>query len=289
MAGTVGMEAGPLQSYLDKWLTAHPFQQQALVFVDGARYPGHLALAALEFELLSSAFRIQEVSVAAAKLHWWLQELDEAAQSGGRHPLTQVLFDQPGAARLPASWWTDPVVAALEQLDEGTAADFDAQWAASRRLHGAFARLENGWWYGPQSPFERAAILATGSHLLGQLGQLRQSRDRDGLPLPMSRLARHHLSRQDLGADSPALRQAVREQAEDIARRMDDAWPMAEPLSVFRQLQGQLDRQWLRRLRRVGAAAEMEAGAVAAPRLRSLWQAWRAARQWQQAMGRVAG
>ena len=43
------------QGFIDKWLAVQPQQRVALVFVDGHRHPGHIALAALEQELLDAA------------------------------------------------------------------------------------------------------------------------------------------------------------------------------------------------------------------------------------------
>lgn len=275
------MQSGPLQSYLDKWLAACPWQRQALVFVDGGRYPGHLALAAWEFELLACVHRIREPAVAVAKLHWWAQELDAACSGAARHPLTEVLFDQPQAARLPADWWTAPVLAALEQLEQSTAADFEQQLAAVHPLSAALARLENGWWYGPEAAFERASGLAGCGQLLHQLGHLAEARDRESLPLPMQRLARHHLSRQDLAGDSAGWVLAVREQASDLLLATDEALALAQPLSVFRQLQAHVDRRLMRQLSKGAGHAAIAAAASRTPQWQNLWQAWRAARQWR--------
>lgn len=279
------MQAGPLQSYLDKWLAACPWQRQALVFVDAGRYPGHLALAALEFELLSCVHRIREPTVAAAKLHWWLDELSAAPETGGRHPLTELLFDQPQAARLPADYWTAPVLAALQQLEQPTPADFTAQLEAARMLHAPLARLETGWWFGLQADFGRAATLAACSQLLLQLGQLEDSREREQLPLPMQRLARHGLSRQALTRDTPARRLAVREQAGDLWQAGRQAGREDAPLSVFRSLQSSVETRLLSRLRKDGEIAVIVAASSMPPRLRTLHQAWQAARAWRRAAG----
>ncbi|PPJ40432.1 phytoene synthase, partial [Pseudoxanthomonas sp. KAs_5_3] len=53
-----------LQGFIDKWLAVQPQQRIALVFVDGRRYPGHVALAALEQELLGAAYGIRQPQVA---------------------------------------------------------------------------------------------------------------------------------------------------------------------------------------------------------------------------------
>ncbi|HEX7733196.1 MAG TPA: squalene/phytoene synthase family protein, partial [Rhodanobacter sp.] len=198
------VHGGALQSYVDKWLAVQPAQRVALAFVDPAKYPGHVALAALEQELLSAAYGIREPQVALGKLNWWAEELSGAAASGGRHPLTQALFDDERAHAIAAERWLAPVLAARAQLEEGTAADFPAQLAAAGQLHGALAALETAWWYGDAAPAERAARVAVLSHLLYALRRLEDDAERDRLPLPMARLARHGLDRAGLRRRSAA-------------------------------------------------------------------------------------
>ena len=176
-----------LQGFIDKWLAVQPQQRIALAFVDGRRYPGHVALAALEQELLGAAYGIREPQVAAAKLNWWAEELAGAAASGGRHPLTQVLFDDERAHAIASELWLAPVLAAMAQLEQGTAADFSAQLAAATPLHGALATLETAWWYGSDVSPERAARTAVLNHLLYALLRLEQDAEHDRLSLPMQR------------------------------------------------------------------------------------------------------
>lgn len=227
---TAAEPSGPLQSYVDKWLAVQPRQRIALAFVDGARYPGHIALAALEQELLSAAYGIREPQVAAVKLNWWAEELSGAAASGGRHPLTQVLFDDERAQRVPAERWLAPVLAGMAQLEEGTAADFEAQLAAGGQLHGALAALETAWWYGEAASSDKAARVATLSHLLFALLRVEEDADRDRLPLPMARMARYGLSRTDLRKDTPAREQALRAQLGELAA----AWRDGAQLQIGR-------------------------------------------------------
>ncbi|HEY8681619.1 MAG TPA: phytoene synthase, partial [Rhodanobacter sp.] len=226
-----------LQSFIDKWLAVQPQQRVALAFVDGRRYPGHIALAALEQELLGAAYGIREPQVAVAKLNWWAEELAGAAASGGRHPLTQVLFDDPRAHAMADELWLAPVLAAMAQLEQGTAADFAAQLHAAMPLHGALAALETAWWYGVAASPERAARIATLNHLLYALLRLEQDAERDRLPLPMARLARHGLSRAQLTTHCAARQQAVKAQLDDLLASWHESAVLAGPLSVFRALE----------------------------------------------------
>lgn len=273
-----------LQSYVDKWLAAQPAQRIALAFVAPARHPGHIALAALEQELLGAAYGIREPHVAATKLNWWAEELAGATQSGGRHPLTQVLFDDERAGRIGAELWVAPVLAAMDQLEEGTAADFTGQLAAASPLHGALAALETAWWFGGTASPERAAKLATLAHLLHALRRLDDDAERDRLPLPMANLARHGLSRGDLRKPGMT-RDAVREQLQALAAAWREAAALPGPLSVFRALES---REGERLARRAASAAEpLQALQNARPSggLAGTFAAWQAARRWQRTTG----
>lgn len=274
-----------LQGFIDKWLAVQPQQRLALVFVDGARHPGHLALAALEQELLAAAYGIREPQVAAAKLQWWAEELSGAAASGGRHPLTQVLFDDERAHVIASERWLAPVLAAMAQLEQGTAADFPAQLRAALPLHGALAALETAWWYGTDASAERAARLAALNHLLHALLRLERDAERDRLPLPMAQLARHGLSRAQLRTPGVARQQAVRAQLQDLQASWRESAALAGPLSVFRALESHHARRLAQ-----GAAVATDALAAlqaGAPRsgLATTLQAWRAARAWQRQLG----
>jgi 15-cis-phytoene synthase len=270
-----------LQGFIDKWLAVQPQQRIALVFVDGRRYPGHVALAALEQELLGAAYGIREPQVAVAKLNWWAEELAGAATSGGRHPLTQVLFDDERAHAIASDLWLAPVLAAMAQLEQGTATDFPAQIDAAMPLHGGMAALETAWWYGADASPARAARVATLNHLLYALLRLEQDAERDRLPLPMARLARHGLSRTQLRAASEARQHAVRAQLEDLLASWKESTALPGPLSVFRALESRHASRLAQRAMHAGdALATLQAGQ---PRsgLATTLQAWQAARAWR--------
>ncbi|QWT20894.1 squalene/phytoene synthase family protein [Bacillus sp. NP157] len=273
------MTDGAIQSYVDKWLAIQPQQRVALGFVDPAVRDERVALAALEQELISSAYGIREPAVAAAKLQWWAEELSGAAASGGRHPLTKALFASARARTIGAQRWIDPVLAAMAQLEQGTPSDFAAQVAASRNMHGALAALENAWWFGADAPSDAAARIATLSHLVFALSRLEFDADRERLPLPMSRLARHGLSRGQLKDDSPARREAIKAQLDELAAGLRAALATGEPLSTFRGLEGRTALATAR-----GAARAAEPFAELHRRQSrtgpaTAFRAWRAARE----------
>jgi phytoene synthase len=276
---------GALQGYVDKWLAVQPRQRIALAFVDPAKYPGHVALAALEQELLSAAYGIREPQVAMGKLNWWAEELSGAAASGGRHPLTQALFADERARAMPAERWLAPVLAAMAQLEEGTAADFAAQLAAAAPLHGALAALETAWWYGVAAPTARASRVATLSHLLHALRRLQDDAGRDRLPLPMARLARHGLDRHQLARRGEARDQAIRAQLADLGVAWRDAAKLSGPLSVFRGLESSANEKLARRAARAGDPLAVLQQGSPANGFGVALGAWRYARRWHRLAG----
>lgn len=273
-----------LQGFIDKWLAVQPQQRVALAFVDGRHYPGHVALAALEQELLGAAYGIREPQVATAKLNWWAEELAGAPASGGRHPLTQVLFDDERAHAMASNLWLAPVLAAMAQLEQGTAADFAAQIEAAMPLHGALAALETAWWYGAEASSARASRVAVLNHLLYALLRMQQDADRDRLPLPMTRLARHGLSRAQLRSHGVARQQAIKAQLDDLLASWTESVTLAGPLSVFRALESRHASKLAQRAARAGdSLAVLQAGQSRTGLATSL-QAWQAARAWRRQM-----
>lgn len=269
-----------LQAYVEKWLAVQPAQRVALAFVDPATYPGHVALAALEQEWLSTVYGTREPQVAAAKLGWWADELGGAAADGGQHPLTQVLFAGARARQLPTATWLAPLRAALAQLEQGTAADFAAQLTAAAPLHGALAALETQWWYGAAARSPRAERLAALSHLLFALRRMEEDAERDRLPLPMAQLARHGLARDGLRRRSAARDAALKSQLADLGQAWRAALRLPGPLGVFRALES---HEAQRLLRRAAAADDPLAALQAGNRgsFRTTFAAWRAARRWR--------
>jgi len=278
-------QSAKLQSFIDKWLAVQPQQRVALAFVDGRQYPGHIALAALEQELLAAAYGIREPQVAVAKLNWWAEELSGAAASGGRHPLTQVIFDDERAHAIDGERWLAPVLAAMAQLEQGTAADFSAQIVAAEPFHGALAALETAWWFGPDASAERASRVAALNHLLYALLRLKTDAERDRLPLPMSRMARYGLSRAQLRASSDTRQQAVKAQLDDLLVSWRESARLPGPLSVFRALESRHGSRLTQNAARASdSLAALQAGQ---PRsgLATTLQAWSAARAWRRHAG----
>lgn len=282
-------QAPPLQGYIDKWLEAQPEQQVALMFVNGRHYPGHLALAAFEQAMLDAAYGWREPQTVSARLSWWAAELTGAFTHGGQHPLTKVLFDDERAWSIPLAVWTAPALAAMAQLEQGTAADFQAQLAAARPFHGALAALETMWWYGADASAERATHVAILDHLLHALRRLQQDVDRDRLPLPMARLAQHELNREQLRQPGAARAQAVKAQLGDLLQSWRESAGKPGPLSVFRAVQSRHGRALTRRAAMAADGLAVLGVGRVRPGLLMTLHTWSAARAWRRACPPLAG
>jgi phytoene synthase len=276
------MSEAALESWLHAWRATHPQIEPAWPFLRGdVRHGLYVALAALEQEWLDAVYAIREPHVAAVKLQWWCEELRLAQAGAARHPLTQALFAHDRIRALPARIWEEVMEAAMLALDTASPADLAAQLAASKPLHGTLARVETALWFGAEADAERAQAVAAVQHGVALLRNFASELEHGRSPLPMALLARHGLSLADLDKESPARSAALRDQAEALRRALDETDKMAGPLSLFRGLQARLDRRALHAAAK--AADPLPALYKGQGGMRSLLDAWNAARAWHRA------
>src|SRR6185437_11167331 len=98
-------------------------------------------------------------------------------------------------------------------------------------------------------------------------------------PLPMNLLARHGLTIEALGSDSPARRAALRDYLVELKRATSEAATMEGPLTLFRGVDLQRDLQAIGR----AVSADDPLAALHAPAhgLGDVLKTWRAARKWR--------
>lgn len=265
--------------YLSQWRTANPQCEVAWLFLRPAEQVCFGALAAMEREWLKAVRDIREPQVALVKLGWWREEMERAPTGATRHPLTLALFADPRAQRVPAALWLAPVDAAVVQLNQPPAADFDAQCAAALPLAQALAELETALWFGATAQPARAGDVTLVGLLAAAARGLANEIDHGRSPLPMSLLARHGLTIDALGRVSDERRAAFRDYAAQLGQRLDDAGKLAGPLSLLRAAGCQRDRHGLRLAAR--ATEPLDALRAPAPKLGNVLKMWRAARTWR--------
>ncbi len=271
-----------LQGYIDKWLATRPARHQAMAFLPPERRDIVPALGALEHELVTATYGIAETQVAAAKLNWWGEELGGAVAGGGRHPLVKALFSDADVRAVDPSLWLAPVTTALARLDQATPPDFATQLARTEAFHGALAALETRILFGADADPARAGRIASLDYLLQAVSVTEENAAIERLPLPMDRLARHHLDRDALARDCPGRRAAVAEQLRDLLAAWQQARKLPGPLGLFRGLDARLGQRWARRalrsrqpLARLRHEQKRQTGMAT---LRLAWSAARAAR-----------
>jgi len=270
------MSDAALQSHLQPWLAARPARLASVPFLRPHDADAARALAALEQAVLGVLAGVREPSVAEAKLRWWADEMAAVPAGSARHPLTQALASHAAVGRVDAALWGRPAAAALAAITVATPVDEAAQWALALAVCAPWAALEAAWWQGPGADSGAAAQAAALAWLVDDLLRLPDLGERPRLPLPMQRLARHGLARDDLAADTPARRAAVREQCTALAARAAAIRHVSLPL--LRGFDLRLDARALRQAARRADPLPALARRRGRPGPAAVLAAWRAAR-----------
>jgi phytoene synthase len=270
---------GPLDSYVSSWREADPQRAVAWLFLRPAERIRYGASAALLQEWRKTLREVREPQVAAAKLGWWREELQRAAEGGARHPLTQALFADARVREVPLSCWTAVLDAAFGEISAPPPADFPAQQRAAEPWSAAVAELESRLWFGPSADTVRATSVTRVTELVADLRGMGGATANGRSPLPMNLLARHGLAIEGLAGDSPARRAALRDHSKLLREALAEAAGMPGPLTLFRAAGMQRDLRALAR----AACAEDPLAALCEQRagLGQLLKTWRAARTWR--------
>ena len=272
------MSDAPLHSHLQPWLAARPARLACMPFLRPEDADAACALAALEQAVLGVLADVREPQVADAKLRWWVEEMAAVPAGTARHPLTQVLARHAAAGRMETALWKHPGEAALAVVAAATPVDDAAQWAQALAVCAPWAALEAAWWRSPGVDSDEAAQAAALAWLVGDLLRLPQRCREQRLPLPMQRLARHALARDDLAADTPARRAAVREQCAALAAHAAGIRRENAALPLLRGFDLRLDARALRQVAHHADPLPALAHRHGDPGPFALLAAWQAAR-----------
>ncbi len=265
----------PLASFEAKWIEARPELALALRFERVGERAARAAFACLVLEIEHAAFGIREAQPAAIKLQWWAEELARAATGEARHPLTQALASRMSAAAIPPREWHAAIVGAMAQRDPEPAADRETLLSAYAQLYVPLGAIEAALFATDATTAARALALSRAARETAVLPDAL----RDGkLTLPLDLLARHRLARGDIGGESPARSEALRDWFADLARELS-AVAAGGQLGVLRATMAAADASRL-----AGAAKAREPlaalnDALAGLSLPITWAAWRAARR----------
>jgi phytoene synthase len=259
-----------------KWLNASPESRIVATFLAPAQRQRAHAFGSLVHELTLAAFHISESQVAAAKLAWWRQELDDAALGRPHHPITQALFADEVARETDPYLWPALAEGAREQLDQPSAGTLAALIEQFDPFYSAVARAEAELLCGGAGSMEANAALWTFSHLLRDLPQLAQVEGR--LPLPLGLLARHELVRAQLTAASAQRNRLVKDFLDELVLEINGALGVASARSLGLRVRTRLDRRRIAVALRVADPLDYLRRHPHAGRWTTLWTTWREAR-----------
>jgi len=265
--------------YVMQWRDASPQRALAWLFLRHDERNCFGALAALVHEWRKAVREVRESQVAAVKLGWWREEMQRATQGQARHPLTQALFADVRARSIPLQCWASPVDVAVGLLALPSPANVTTQFEATAPFANAVAALETRVWFGEGADsvcMSRVVLLAG---LVSTARALVAEVEHGRSPVPMNLLARHGLTVEALGRDSPARRAALRDYLGELERAASDAARMQGPLTLFRAVDLQRDRQALGRA--LHADDPLTALQAPAHELGNVLKTWRAARRWR--------
>jgi len=273
----LSVSADAAASFEAKWALAHPELPLALRFAAAPMRPVVSAFACLAHEISHAAWHIVEPEVARSKLQWWAEELSAFAAGKPRHPLTMTLSTWPSMAGVTADAWSAVIAGALAQREMLPAASLDALLGGYRRVHGPLAVIEA--MLHPKLDVEASTQAANLMRALHEATWMSEALARDRLPLPLDLLARHQLSRADLGQPGARRDAALREHFAQLASHMRALDRRGLAALTAAALQAAC-----RRSQRAARAADpfVEAASkLDRLPLSSVWAGWRSARRMQ--------
>ncbi len=271
------MSADALASFEAKWSLAQPELPLALRFTEASMRSCISAFACLSNEIAQAAFHIVESEVATTKLNWWAEELASLSVGKPHHPLTRILAGFEPIGRIHANQWASVINGAFHQREAEPASSLDALLASYLRLLAPVAGIESNLF--ARRDVESLAHAAALSRALHETIRLNELLARDRLPLPLDLLARHQLSRTDLGQPIERNALALREHLSALAARFEAIDRRGvSPLAAIRLNADQ--RRSHRGARARDPLAEIAHDLDRLP-LSSVWAGWRAARRMQ--------
>ncbi len=247
--------AEAFQQFVAKWQAREPEMAVAEVFCPRDARARFQAWGGLLHELRETLFELSDPRVTGIKAGWWAEELLGLGAGRSRHPLTEVL------AGVDAPWSTlgrELLDASVQDVRPGSTAEaIDSLFP----LAGSTVAVESALF---ESPAGDAPTRALAVHwLLARLPSGLASADRARIPMRL--IARHGwVPGQAMVREQDAL---LRDWVSELLPYL----PIRPEGALFRRTRTAFDRARLEQFA-VGK------GDAPAPRLATLWRAWRAAR-----------
>ncbi len=264
--------------FVGKLLAAYPDYAVLRAYLQDATGQRQLAYECLVAELEHAAYAIAEPQVAAAKLHWWSEELERMEHGAASHPLTQGLSADEHAVRHASDLPARLLEGAIAQIEPPSPGDLAGQLAIMERFYLPLAELDPAPF--PRDPRVLAAVARARAlaRLLRELS-LPSGASREGrLAVPLNLLARHQLVRDDL-VDERRAAPAVREQLAALDEAGAAIRPALADASLPLRLRVRLDARLIARARRNASPLPLLRAARGRLSPLAFWIAWREARR----------
>ena len=272
-------EIDAFSSFEQKWLDAHPGIAVASLFLKADDRRLANAFGCLAHELAEAALRIRETPVAAAKVGWWRDELAAAAAGQTRHPVTRQLFADGRSGTLGAAPWVLLADSALTLIDRPPPSDHAALLRQYRPLAAAITRVESLLAFGVanEDDVENDATLWTIDRLARELPHA--TADADTLPLPLDLLARHGLTRADIGSATPQRTMMLRDHLDNLAASLREALVARIARPLYRRVTAANDARLVAAARSAPDPLECLRHGAPSRHWSNLWLSWREARR----------
>lgn len=257
----------------------------ALLFTPPERRDAVSAVLELRAEILASARRPSEPSVALARLQWWRAELGGFGSGREQHPLTRLLRGVDGAGALQPEYLLEMVDAAESELSDPPCRNYAELALYCYRSGGVCQEIIAGL-QGIADPANERAVqryarrLGHGVRLVELLGDLPADLAAGRRLLPRDWILETG-SNETIGAAGEmdlALRTCLDRLAGDARSALDEAESLLPPEERPRQRAGVVLAALCRRQLDVLHASGFRPGKKPG-NLANLWTAWRAARR----------
>lgn len=273
-----GSAAGPLASYFAA--AAPPLSDNyfAQLFTPADRRERVMAVLACAAEIDGCSQRPGEAAVAALKLGWWREEIEQLAAGEPRHPVTTVLAQTP-ALRKPRELWFALIEASLRRLDPEPHASIDALLAHCAEAGAQYELLALAF-DADASARTRARTLGTAAMMARTVSGVRRHAEAGRIELPLDALDAAGVHHEALHASWPPAAIELLAQIGAKARLTLDERLAAVAHGERRSLHAALILAELQRARlRALAARDYPAHSDGPVALTRLLIAWRSARR----------
>ncbi len=260
-------------SFYYSFLFLNPEQRQAMT-----------ALYAFGREIDDVVDECSEIQVAASKLHWWHQEVNELFNGQPNHPVTRALQTSIQQYPLKQDFFHELITGMEMDLHTTEYPDFNALSLYCYRVAGVVGLLTiEILGYQNRQTVEYAKKLGTALQLINILRDVKEDAERGRFYIPQDELQRFELTNNDLseGKSNRKIMELFEFQSQRAEHYYQEAFKLLPPEDRYAQRTGiimaEIYYALLQKIRQQNYPVLEQKVKIA--RLKKLWIAWRTARR----------